>query len=73
MTKTDFDVKQKSLNQKINSNKTRHILVKNEFKRYKHLSQFILEVKVKKMVQKVIWYFSQCTDILRGLLILIIF
>ena len=52
MTKTNFDAKRKGFNQKINSNKTRHLLVGNEFKRYKHLIQFILEVK--RMVQKII-------------------
>ena len=31
VTKTDFDDKLKSLNQKINSNKTKHLLVGNEF------------------------------------------
>ena len=30
--KTDFDDKLKSLNQKINSNKTKHLLVENKFK-----------------------------------------
>ena len=33
VTKTDFDDKLKSLNQKINSNKTKHLLVENEFKK----------------------------------------
>ena len=31
ITKTDFDDKLKSLNQKTNSNKTKHLLVENEF------------------------------------------
>ena len=38
---TDFDTKLKSLNQKINSNKTKHMLVENELKKHKHLIQFI--------------------------------
>ena len=33
--KTDFDNKLKSQNQKINSNKTKHLLVENEFKKLK--------------------------------------
>ena len=33
MTKTDFDDKLKHLNQKINSNKTKHLLVENELKK----------------------------------------
>ena len=35
VTKTDFDDKLKSLNQKINSNKTEHLLVENELKKLK--------------------------------------
>ena len=34
VTKTDFDAKLKSLNKKINSNKTKHLLVENELKNY---------------------------------------
>ena len=37
--KTDFDVRLKSLNQKINSNKTKHLLVENELKKLKLFSQ----------------------------------
>ena len=33
ITAMDFDDKLKSLNQKINSNKTKHLLVENEFKK----------------------------------------
>ena len=33
MTKTDFDDKLKSLNQKITRNKTKHFLVENELKK----------------------------------------
>ena len=33
VTKTDFDTKLKSLNRKINSNKTKHLLAENEFKK----------------------------------------
>ena len=35
LTKADFDYQLKSLNQKINSNKTRRLLVENEFKKLK--------------------------------------
>ena len=74
VTKTDFDDKLKCLNQKINSNKTKYLLVENELKNYKQLLQFILEEKVisKKMVHKVIQNFSQCTDILKGLVELVV-
>ena len=45
-----------SLNRKINSNKTIHVIVENELKKTKHLIQVILEVKVilKKMAPKII-------------------
>ena len=33
VTKTDFDDKLKNLNQKINSTKTKHLLVENELKK----------------------------------------
>ena len=33
VTKTDFDAKLQSLNKKINSNKTKHLLVENEIKK----------------------------------------
>ena len=35
VTKTDFDDKLKSLNQKINSNKTKYLVVENELKKIK--------------------------------------
>ena len=35
VTKTDFDYKLKRLNHKINSNKTKHIVVENELKKLK--------------------------------------
>ena len=52
----DFDNKLKSRNRKIKSNKTKYVLAENELKKYKHLIQVILEVKVilKKMVLKII-------------------
>ena len=33
LTKTDFDAKPSSFNRKINSNKTKHLLLENEFKK----------------------------------------
>ena len=43
ITKRDFDVKLSSLNRKITSNKTKHLLVENELKKLKtfDLSYFI--------------------------------
>ena len=35
ITKTDFDDKLSNLNRKITSNKTKHVLVENEFKKLK--------------------------------------
>ena len=57
VTKTDFDTKLISLNRKIISNKTKHVLVENEFKKNcKHLIQVIFKIKVilKKMALKII-------------------
>ena len=44
------------------------------FKNYKYLIQFILEAKtiLKKMIHKIIKYFSQDTDILKGLQVLVV-
>ena len=72
--KTDCDYKLISYNKKINLNKTKHALVENELKNYNHLIQFILEAKVilKKMVHKIIQYFSQCTDVLKRFLVLVV-
>ena len=43
MTQTDFDAKMSSLNRKITSNKTKHLLFENELKKLKtfDLSYFI--------------------------------
>ena len=72
--KTDFDDKLKSFNQRINSNKIKHLLVENELKNDKHLIRFILKAKVilKKMVLKIIQYFSQYTYILKGFQVLVV-
>ena len=75
VTKTNFNDKLKRLNQKINSNKTKHLLVENELKNLKTFdSIYILEVKaiLKKMVHKIIYYLNQCTNILKGLLLLVV-
>ena len=52
-TVTEFDTKLKSLNQQINENKTRHLLVEIELNK---LKTFDSEVKIilKKMVYKII-------------------
>ena len=46
----------KTLNQKINWNKAKHLFVENELKKYKYFIQLILEKEVilKKMIHKVI-------------------
>ena len=57
VNKTDFDEKLNNLNKKVTSNKTKHLPVKNEFKKnYKHLIQSIFVVKVilKMMVLKIV-------------------
>ena len=45
VTKTDFDDKLKGFNQKINSNKTKHLLVENEIGRLKRISKDYMAVK----------------------------
>ena len=42
ITKTDFDDKLSSLNRKITSSKSKHLLVENELKKLKKLIQVIL-------------------------------
>ena len=56
VTKADFDDKQKSLNQKNNSNKTKNLLVENEYKKLQtfDLIYFRGKVILKKMVHKTI-------------------
>ena len=46
VTKTDFYNKLTNLNRRINSNKTKNLLVENELKNYKHVIQVILEVQI---------------------------
>ena len=61
VTKTYFDDKLKNLNKKVNSNKTKHVLVKNELKCYRHLIQsvFVVKVILKLMVLKTLQYFKR--------------
>ena len=44
VTKTDFDAKLSSLNRKIIANKSKRLLVKNEFKKLKTFDSSYLEV-----------------------------
>ena len=73
LTKTDFDAKLSSLNRKITAYKSKHLLVENELKKLKTFdpSYFIGKVILKKIVHKIIEYFSQCTNILKLLLVLV--
>ena len=56
ITKTDFNAKLSSLNRKITSDKSKHLLVENNLKKLKHLVQVILLAKLilQKMVRKMI-------------------
>ena len=74
VTKTDFNDKLKNLNKKINSNKTKYLIVENEFKKQKHLIQSILVVKIilKMMEFKIIQYFRQHIAILKQLVIMLV-
>ena len=55
MTKTDFDDKLKSLNQKINSNKAKHLHIENQLKKLQTFdSIYFRQVISKKMVHKII-------------------
>ena len=71
---TDFDNKPTNLNKKVISNKTKHMLVKSEIKNQKHWIQSIFVVKVilKMIVLKIVQYFRQDLNILKGLVILMI-
>ena len=56
ITKTDFNAKLSSLNRKITSDKSKHLLVENDLKKLKHMVQVILLAKLilQKMVRKMI-------------------
>ena len=45
MTKTDFDNRAMSLDRKINSNKTKHLLTENEFKKLQSFSSSYFRCK----------------------------
>ena len=66
MNKTDFYDKMKNLSQKITSIKTKHVLVENELKNYKYLTQVFLLVKVTLIMMKhnFTHYFNQSTKLL---------
>ena len=51
VTKIGYDTKLKSLNQKINWNKTKHLLAENDFKK---LQKFEVKIILKKRVLKII-------------------
>ena len=46
VTKTDVDTKLISLNEIINSNKAKHLLVENEIRSYRHLINVIFKGKI---------------------------
>ena len=56
VTKTDFDDKLINLNKKINSNKTKHLIVENELKKLETFNQsiFVVKVVLKMMILKII-------------------
>ena len=56
LTKTDFDNKLINLNKKINSNKTKHLIVENELEKLETFNQsiFVVKVVLKMMVFKII-------------------
>ena len=56
ITKTDFDSKLLNLNRKITQNKSKHLLVENEFNKLKtfDLSYFIVKCHFEEMVHKII-------------------
>ena len=70
VTRTEFDTRLTSLNEKNNANKSKHLLVENEFKKLKISDSSCSQVKVilKKMLCKLIQYFSQSENILNEFL-----
>ena len=58
---------------KLSQTKGSTCLLKMNLKSWKHLIQATLEVKtILKMVNKIIYYFRQCKDILKGLVVLVL-
>ena len=75
ITKTDFDAKLWSLNRKITSIKSKHLLVENELKKLKTFdsSYFIGKSHFEEDgTQDGFQYFNQCMDILKGLQLLVL-
>ena len=74
VTKPDFEDNLKSLKQKINSNKTKILLVEIELKKLQIFDSiyFMGKVILKNMVHKFISYFNQCTNILKGLVVFVL-
>ena len=75
MTKTEFDTKLISTNKKINWNKTKHVLVKNEFKKLQTSDSSYCQGKnhFEENGTQEYSYFSQCTNISTRLVTLIKF
>ena len=71
VTKTDFEAKFVSLNKKINSNKTKHLLVENEFKNY-NLIRVILNYFGDNGTQNYL-VFQPIQKYLKKLILMIIF
>ena len=53
-TKTDFDDKLKNRTKKINSNKTKHLIVENKFKKLETFDSLIQFIYVTKVILKMI-------------------
>ena len=70
ITKTDFDANLSSLNRKFTSNKSKHLLVENELKKLKTFDSSYFVGK-SHFEEDGIQQFSQCTDILNELLVLV--
>ena len=74
ITKTDFDAKLSSLNRKVTANKAKYLLVENELKKLKTCgsSYFIGKSYFEDDdTQNCLVFQSQCTDILKLLLMLV--
>ena len=74
ITKTNFDAKISSFNRKIRSNKTKQLLLENELNKLKTFDSSYLLTKfiLKKMVHKIIQYFSQCMDTFTEFVVLLV-
>ena len=64
--KTNLDTELIKNSDRVTSNKSRHLKIENKLKKLENLIQAILKVKIilKKMVHKIILFFSQYTYIL---------